>query len=183
MWRCGSPECNCEGNRQRCLDGDQASANALATTLTPLVDATLRKLLPYSRPDEREDVRQEVFLRMFKKLRQWKGDRFFCIWVKQIAIRSAYDQMRINRRLKRLSRAADDAERIVDPKPQPLSPEVWKCVDRTLESLDENLRRAYELHVKQGMTVEQTATAMGQSVRNIYNWLAKVRERLLSCLD
>lgn len=182
MWRCGNPECNCEGHQRRRVAGDRSGGEELVRILTPMVNEILRSKLRYSR-DEWDDVRHTVFLKMFDKLHMWRADCPFCLWVKQIAIREAFNLLRLKQRLKRIPRISDDPDRIVDPKTPPLSPEVWKCIDRTLERLPDHLRLAYDLHVKQEMTIKQTATTLNKSKRAIHYWLDGVRRQLLSCLD
>jgi RNA polymerase sigma factor (sigma-70 family) len=181
MWLCRRPECNCETNRRRYLDANQVGADELVKTLTPLVAAVIRRILRYSR-EEHDEVQQIVFLKVFDKLSTWRGESALCFWVKQIAIREAFTQLRIEKRRKRPESLPPD-DKIVDQKTQPLSPEVWKCVERTYNLLLPEKRCVYDLHVSQDMTVEQVAKNVGQSVRTIYIWLAELRERLLVCLD
>lgn len=183
MWRCGSPECDCEGRQKGYLARDQSAAKALVRTLTPLVDAIVQKKLPRTRSDERAEVRQDIFLLVFRNLASWRGECPFCLWVRQIAIRAAYDQSRRNLRVERIGKAPDDPDKLVDPKPPPFGPQIWECIDRTVGRLPADQRRAYELHWKEDKTIEETAKTVGTSVRTIYTWLDRIKLRLLDCLD
>jgi RNA polymerase sigma-70 factor, ECF subfamily len=183
MWLCKSPACDCEGHQQMAMARDQSAARELARTLTPMVDAVARKILDSAHREDREDVRHDTFLRVFKNLGQWKGDCPFCLWVRQIAIRAAFDQSRRNLRQKRIRKSEDDPDTFVDPQSPPLAPRVWRCIDRTLERLPEDQRRAYDLHVKQEKTIAETAKTLGTTERTIYTWLERIRKRLLDCLD
>jgi RNA polymerase sigma factor (sigma-70 family) len=183
MWVCRSPQCDCEGHQRRSLERDESAAKELARTLTPLVDAIVRKKLRSAHREDREDVRHDTFLRVFKNLGQWRGDCPFCLWVRQIAIRAAFDQARRNLRLERIPKFEEDPDELVDPQPPPLGPRVWTCIERTVERLPEDQRRAYELHVKQDQTIAETARTLGTSERTIYTWLERIRKRLLDCLD
>jgi RNA polymerase sigma-70 factor, ECF subfamily len=180
MWRCGSPDCQCERNQQRYLEGDPAGGDDLVRTLTPMVEAILRRYLRYS-PYEREDVRQLTFLNMVKHVRNWRSECPFCIWVKAIAIREALTQLRNDVRRQR-PESLPPVE-LVDANPPPLPPSVWKCVERTYEQLPPEWRRAYDLHVHQGMTIKKIAEIEGPSERTLHNWLAEIRRRLTACLD
>ena len=148
-----------------------------------MVDEIVRKKLPFLQPEDRRDVRQDALLKVFKEIGTWRGECPFCFWVRQIAVRAAYDQSRREQRLKRLRKAGPDVEGLVDYRPQPLPTEVFNCVDRILHRLPEDMRAAYELRIVQEKTMEETAQAVGKSVRTITNWLDKVRERVLACLD
>jgi RNA polymerase sigma-70 factor, ECF subfamily len=183
MWRCRSPECDCESHQRRALARDERAAKELARTLTPMVDAVVRKKLPSARREDCEDVRHDTFLRVFKNLGRWRGDCPFCLWVRQIAIRAAFDQSRRDLRLSRIRMSEDDPDTFVDPQSPPLAPGVWKCIERTVERLPDDQRRAYDLHVTQQKTIEETAKTVGTSQRTIYTWLERIRQRLLACLD
>ena len=141
MWVCRSPECDCERLQRGSLGRDESAANELARTLTPMVDAVVRKKLPYAQPDDLAEVRQDTFLLVFRNLGQWRGECRFCFWVRQIAIRAAFDQSRRDLRQKRLRKSEDDPDRVIVPQTPPLSPQVWKRVDRTLERLPDDQRR------------------------------------------
>jgi DNA-directed RNA polymerase specialized sigma24 family protein len=52
-----------------------------------------------------------------------------------------------------------------------------------VERLPDKLRRVFELHVKQGVTVEETARTLGTVERTIYNRLERIKQLLLACLD
>jgi RNA polymerase sigma factor (sigma-70 family) len=183
MWRCGSPACNCELNRRRYLDSDQAGAEELVRTLTPMVEAAVRKKLPYAPPEDHADVRQETFLRVFRYIGAWRGECFFCLWVRQVAIRAAYDQARSDRQIGLIPTVTDDPDGVVDWKTEDLSPQVWACIERTVEGLPTDMRRAYEVRTKEGMTLEETAKTVGKSAKTIYNWLQSITIALLDCLD
>jgi RNA polymerase sigma-70 factor (ECF subfamily) len=139
-------------------------------------------MLPFS-PGAWEDVQQETFLRMFRKINRWRAEGDFCQWVLAIATNAAYDQARVEQRRKRIPMDSDAPDAVVDPKTPPLSNAVWKCIDRTAEQLPENLRLTYELHLKQEMTVKQTAACLGKAERTIQYWLKELWERFQSCLD
>jgi RNA polymerase sigma-70 factor (ECF subfamily) len=183
MWLCRSPECDCEGHQRRSLARDESAANELARTLTPMVNAVVRKKLPYAQPDERAEVRQDTFLLVFRNLGQWRGECRFCFWVRQIAIRAAFDQSRRDQRQKRIRKSEDDPDRVIVPQTPPLSPQVWKDIDQTLERLPDDQRRAFEMRVRQDKTIEEIATAIGRSDRTIFTWMERISKRLLECLD
>lgn len=184
MWQCRSPECECEKHHRSCLEGVRPSAEQLIQTLTPMVAAVIRKKLPYSQAADRQEVWQDTFHSVFKNLGAWRGDGQgrFCDWVKMIAIRAAYTRGRVEQRLNQIGWDSKKTDEIVASR-DPLTPEVWKCVERTLNQLPKDLRLVYELHTKQGKTVKETAEIMGIQERAVYYKLERVKDRLLACLD
>ena len=76
----------------RVRDHDEAASRALVERLYPLVARVVRANLP--RRDEPEDLMQEVFLKMFSKLEQFRGEVPFEHWVSRIALTTCLDQLR-----------------------------------------------------------------------------------------
>jgi RNA polymerase sigma-70 factor (ECF subfamily) len=74
---------------------DEASARELLERLYPLVAQVVHAHLP--RRDEPEDLIQEVFLKMFSKLDQFRGAVPFEHWVARIALTTCLDHLRRQR--------------------------------------------------------------------------------------
>ncbi len=83
-----------------CLEGvrrdDQAACRALIEHLYPLVVRIVRAHLPRRTPEE--DLVQEVFIKMFRRLDQYEGRVPFPNWVSRIAVTTCIDQLRAQRR-------------------------------------------------------------------------------------
>ena len=83
-----------------CLDRvrqhDQAAARALVDHLYPLVIRIVRAHLP--RRVSEEDLAQDIFLKMFTRLEQYKGAVPFPHWVSRIAVTTCIDQLRAQKR-------------------------------------------------------------------------------------
>lgn len=83
-----------------CLDRvrqrDQIAARELVEHLYPLVIRIVRSHLP--RRVAEEDLAQEVFLKMFTRLDQYKGAVAFTHWVSRIAVTTCIDQLRAQKR-------------------------------------------------------------------------------------
>ncbi|HEY5552991.1 MAG TPA: sigma-70 family RNA polymerase sigma factor [Opitutaceae bacterium] len=77
-------------------EGDQGAARRLVDALFPLVLKIVRAHLP--RRTAEEDLAQEVFLKMFTRLDQYRGLMPFPHWVSRIAVTTCIDQLRHQRR-------------------------------------------------------------------------------------
>lgn len=75
---------------------DQAAARALVDYLYPLVIRIVRAHLP--RRVSEEDLAQDIFLKMFTRLEQYKGAVPFPHWVSRIAVTTCIDQLRSQKR-------------------------------------------------------------------------------------
>ena len=75
---------------------DQIAARDLVEHLYPLVIRIVRSHLP--RRVAEEDLAQEIFLKMFTRLDQYKGAVAFTHWVSRIAVTTCNDQLRAQKR-------------------------------------------------------------------------------------
>ena len=80
----------------RVRQGDDDAARALVGHLWPLVSKIVRAHLP-RRLDE-EDLAQEVFMKMFAHLAQFRGEVPFEHWVSRVAVSTCLDRLRAQQR-------------------------------------------------------------------------------------
>ena len=82
-----------------CLDRvgmqDQDAARSLVEYLYPLVIAIVRRRLP--RGAAEEDLVQEIFVRMFERLDQYRGEVPLKHWVSRIAVNRCLNAIRFQR--------------------------------------------------------------------------------------
>src|ERR1051326_7318866 len=82
-----------------CLDrartGDPQATRELVTRVEPMVYRIIRAHLP--RRDAPEDIAQEVFMKMFTRLDQYRGTASFRRWLSQITLRTCFDHLRAQR--------------------------------------------------------------------------------------
>ena len=76
--------------------GDQTAARSLVEALHPLVRKIVRAHLP--RRVAEEDLAQEVYLKMFSRIEQYRGDMPLPHWVSRIAVTTCIDQLRHQQR-------------------------------------------------------------------------------------
>jgi RNA polymerase sigma-70 factor (ECF subfamily) len=81
---------------ERVRQRDQIAARELVDHLYPLVIRIVRSHLP--RRVAEEDLAQEIFLKMFTRLDQYKGAVAFTHWVSRIAVTTCIDQLRAQKR-------------------------------------------------------------------------------------
>jgi RNA polymerase sigma-70 factor (ECF subfamily) len=105
------PEFDLEGSLVRVRAGDQQAARELVDHLYPLVIRIVRAHLP--RRSSEEDLAQDIFLKMFSRLEQFKGAVPFTHWVSRIAVTTCIDALRAQKRRPEL-RWADLSETEAD---------------------------------------------------------------------
>lgn len=79
----------------RVRSGDESANRTLIEILYPSVQANVRNHL--RRQADHDDVAQEVFLKIFLKMEQYRGPQPFEHWVSRIAVTTCYDWLRKHR--------------------------------------------------------------------------------------
>jgi RNA polymerase sigma-70 factor (ECF subfamily) len=95
---------------QRARSGDDAAFNQIVQTYRKRILGTISRLI--GRPEDVEDVAQEVFLRLYFSLDQLRTPEVFEPWLYRLTVNAAYDYLRRNRR-RAESRMSDLSEQHV----------------------------------------------------------------------
>lgn len=72
--------------------GDEAASRRLVDALFPKVVRIVRNHLPVT--EDEEDLCQEVFMKMFSRLSQFRSEQPFDHWVARIAVNTCLDKLR-----------------------------------------------------------------------------------------
>src|SRR6202165_2133006 len=95
-------------------NSDETAAKELVQRLYPVVIRIVRNHLP--RRESEEDLSQEIFLKIFAKLHQFRADMPFEHWVSRISVNTCIDHLRKqrNRPEYRWSDFSEDQQAILD---------------------------------------------------------------------
>lgn len=77
---------------QRWRRGDESAAEELIRHLHPVIARIVRTNLP--RRDNEEDIVQEILMKTFSRLHQYKGDAPLSHWVSRLALTTCMDRLR-----------------------------------------------------------------------------------------
>lgn len=119
------------------------------------------------RPDQREDVVQEVLLTVHRVRHTWDPGRPFSPWLAAIAARRAIDLLRRRSRIERHEHVDELAtETFADPSANNEDGEDRSLADITplLDSLPARQREALEALKLQGQSLREASERSGQSV-------------------
>ena len=155
---------------QALLDGEPWAAAATWNKLAPMVFRFLNRVLG---PDgEAEDLTQEVFLRVFSKVRGLRDPDALRSFVFSIAIRTLKSELR--RRRVRRAFALSEFDKLPERSTSTIDPEARQALRRfyaILDRLTAEDRAAFVLRHMEGMKLEEVSDALGVS-------LATVKRRL-----
>src|ERR1700738_1915626 len=95
---------------QKACSGDDTAFNAIVIAYRKRIFGTVSRLI--GRPEDVEDVAQEVFLRLYYSLDQLRTPGGFEPWLYRLTVNASYDYLRKQRR-RNESRMADLSEQQV----------------------------------------------------------------------
>ncbi len=131
-----------------------------------------------------DEITQEVFLRVVKKISGFKGKARFSSWLYRIAINTTYSHLKKNSR-KPVSLLEEVTESI-DPGPGPgngiLAAETAAAVKNAMAGLSPPLRSAITLTAIQGMSVADAAKASGCMKATMYWRIHEARKLMKKSL-
>lgn len=171
--------------------GDEAAARRLVERLYPHVIRIVRTHLS-NRSDE-QDAAQEVFMRMFAKIGQYRGDQGFDHWVARIAVNHCHDRLR-QQRSRRVVTYSDlnveeagfvdhllarQEEGAADPRPEA----TLALLEKLLASLNEREQLVIRMLDLEQRTVREVAAWTGWGDSKIKVTAMRARRKLAACLE
>jgi RNA polymerase sigma-70 factor, ECF subfamily len=171
---------------KRAQDGDSAAFNDMVLAYRKRTLGTIARLI--SRPEDVEDVAQEVFLRLYYSLDQLRTAEVFEPWLYRLTVNAAYDYLRKHRR-RRESRMSDLSEQQVlmadalaggraDQDAQQRS-QVRETVDALLGAVSEADRILLTLKEVEGLSLKELEKIYRVNENALKVRLFRARQRVL----
>lgn len=144
-----------------------------------------------SNPADAEDLAQEAFLQLFRKIGTFRGESAFSTWLHRMTVNV------VLMRLRKKTLPTDSLEETLDPDSENSGPKrdvgtadlrLTGAVDRvnlerSIEKLPPGYKTVFVLHDVQGFEHNEIANIMGCSVGNSKSQLHKARTRLRELLQ
>lgn len=140
-------------------------------------------------PEDAEDVLQETFLKAYEHLEDFQGNSKFYTWLVRIAVNQSL--MKLRKRKSDASVSLDDpydtGEETVtreiavwDPNPELTysREEIRGILEKAIDSLPPTFRAVFVLRDIEGLSTEETATALNLSIPAVKSRLLRARLRL-----
>jgi RNA polymerase sigma-70 factor, ECF subfamily len=167
--------------------GSEAAFRALVERYQDRVVSLVHRFL--GDQDESEDVAQEVFLKVHRKLDTFQFESSFYTWLYRIAVNAAQDRVKRRRRQRAASledlppvfaSTASDAgptDRVV------LADEVAAAVRAKVEELPPKYKAVIVLREFEGHTYEEISAILACSIGTVESRLFRARQRLMRKLQ
>jgi len=130
------------------------------------------------RERDAEDVTQDVFVQVYRRIASFERRSRFSTWLYRIAYNRAVD-------VRRAMRARPDSEALsTDPAAPAASRDVLRsyAVADCLSRLPDTQRTAIHLHYWLGHTVAEIAETLGVQAGTVKAWLFRARRLIARCL-
>jgi RNA polymerase sigma-70 factor (ECF subfamily) len=132
-------------------------------------------------PTEAEDLTQDVFVQLFKKIGSFRGDSAFTTWLHRMTVNQVL--MHFRKRNVKLEKITEEGETPVQVVIGTENPDRMPIVDRialqdAVEQLPNGYKKVFLLHDVQGYEHEEVAKILGCSVGTSKSQLHKARLKL-----
>lgn len=134
---------------------------------------------------EAEDLTQEVFIQLFRKVGSFRGDSAFSTWLHRMTVNQVL--MHFRRRSVKNERTSEDGEMPEQTVRGTANPNKMQVIDRialknAIAELPNGYRNVFVLHDVEGFEHEEVARIMGISVGTSKSQLHKARLKLRGLL-
>jgi RNA polymerase sigma-70 factor (ECF subfamily) len=167
------------------LDGSDRAFRVLVHRYEPVVASTVLGMLGPG--PQADDVGQEVMIRLYESLEQFRGDASLKTYVTRIAINASIDALRKRKRRRRRLFSRDDEEMhlnepVVDASETVDERDRRTLVRRAIRQLDEHYRSVVVLRMLDGYSTKETADILGIADGTVLSRLYRAKQQLADLL-
>ncbi len=173
---------------RRAQTGDYAAFEELVSRMQQRVYGVAYRILGQSH--DAEDVVQQTFLSLIEHIDSFRGESAVATWVLRIATNFALKILRKKRGLPTVAMEENDESISTVPHPHYIAQwreapeslveraELRELLDQAISELDSKYRVVFVLRDIEGMSTEETASALGLSISNVKIRLLRARMQL-----
>ncbi len=137
------------------------------------------------RPSEAEDLTQDTFIQLYRKIGSFRGDSAFTTWLHRMTVNQVL--MHFRKRTVKYEKTTEEGETPVQMVAGTANPERMRIVDKialdnAIEQLPKGYKNVFVLHDVEGFEHEEVARILGCSVGTSKSQLHKARLKLQKLL-
>ena len=163
---------------RRVLGGDQRAYELLVDRYQDVVARFIWNIVPSHH--DREEVCQDIFVKVYFKLADFRFDSKFTTWLYQVAYRTAIS---FSRRKKVPTSDLDDLELAEDWKPDVENQELQQLLDGLMKQLKLEERTVISLFYQQELGVDDIALVVDRPAGTVKSILFRVRQKLQDTIE
>ena len=179
---------------ERILDGDDIAFDELVGQYQDMVFNLSYRFM--GNAQEAEDLTQEVFLKIFRSLRSFRGASTLKTWIYRITTNMALNRIKFNKRRRRDRQISIDRplepdlppmnESLPDERPGPdrfaHSGEIQQRLQKALDEINEDQKAVVILRDVEGLSYEDIALALEINIGTVKSRLARGRANIQELL-
>ena len=177
---------------QRVQVGDSAAFRIIIQRNNRRLFRIARSIL--KNDSEAEDVVQEVYVRAFEHLSEFRGEAALATWLARIAINEAQGRLRRQRPSVDLAVLDSGGNGVSEVIPFPLNPdsdpermaaqrEVRRLMEQAIDELPDAFRVVFVMRIVEGMSIEETASFLDLREETVKTRVHRARHLLRQALD
>ena len=136
-----------------------------------------------------EDLTQEVFIKVYSSINQFRGESQLSTWIYRIAITKSLDHLRAQKRKKRMAilkyLSGDEEKQIDIEAPKDQNPDIiidnserMKILNDAINTLPENQRVAFSLSKYDEMSSKEIAEVLSTSISAVESLIHRAKKNL-----
>jgi RNA polymerase sigma-70 factor (ECF subfamily) len=171
--------------------GDESAFRTIVESRKDLVYNTALGLL--QNPEDAEDITQEVFIKVYESVHQFKGESAFSTWLYKIAVTKSLELIRSRKRKKRFAfitgilgennELRHDPPEFNHPGVQLDNRERAGRLFKAIAKLPDNQKVAFTLHKLEGVSYQDISEIMRLSVSAVESLLHRAKNNLRKDLE
>ncbi len=168
---------------ERARGGDEGAFSQLVRKHESIVAATVIGMLGPG--DDAEDVGQNVFIRFYNSLNNYRGDAALSTYLTRIAINLSLNELKRRKRRNLLffvRRNEDQEYDLPDMKDNAAAFESKEVVNKALQQLEPKFRSVVVLRMLQGYSTDETAKILKLPVGTVLSRLSRAQDKLKELL-
>lgn len=170
--------------------GDESAFQALVSSRETLIYNTVLGFL--QNQEDAEDITQEIFIKIFESIHQFKGESSLTTWIYRIAVTSSFEFLRRKKRKKRfgfmnpiLGEHNQQTVEIADfyhPGVALDQRENASILFKAIKKLPENQQIAFLLNKIEGLSYQDVSNVMNTSISAVESLLHRAKINLKEIL-
>jgi RNA polymerase sigma-70 factor, ECF subfamily len=165
------------------LDGDKKAFGEIVTRYQKMVARTVKVMLGDS--VFAEDIGQEVFIKLYYSLREFRGDSKLSTYIQRIAVNLTLNEIKRRKRFFSMFSQKGNSEmhefEVIDNDTQERR-EASEIVNKALQAMDPKFRVIIMMRMLQGYSTKETAEILGLPLGTVLSRLSRAQEQLKEIL-
>jgi RNA polymerase sigma-70 factor (ECF subfamily) len=166
---------------RRCRAGDVDAFEELYRQHSPRIFSLACRMT--GSPQEGEDLLQDIFLQVHRKLGSFRGDAALGTWLYRLAMNQCLDYVRSRQSRMKVVTGGFDEDGSNEPAAPRDTPVARLDLERAVQRLPNGYRAAFVLHDVEGMDHKQVAGLLGISEGTSRSQVFKARLKLRELLE